>query len=309
MKAAQVTTWGEIPKYVDIPAPQTPPPADTVQIKVLAAGIHRVVRTRAEGAHFSATTLPHIPGTDGVGRTIPGNDLVYFSVFWERGSLCEIVNVPKQDVTSVPEGADPVLVAGLANPAMSSWMALRLRTNNLPEKFTVLIVGATSVAGGVALQLARKLGASKVIGCARNEKAMRSMGYDDIIVLREPATDTDFSSIVDGVDVILDYVYGPIIEHLFNSLKPKKPVQFCQVGTLATLNITLPGATIRAKNITIRGAAPGSYSGEEAAREDPGMMKAVSELKGQQFKLVDLKDIEKEWPDEKTRMVVKIQEG
>src|ERR1700753_2379935 len=157
MKAALVTTWGETPKYVDIPTPPTPTDSDTVQIKVIAAGIHRVVRSRAQGVHFSATKLPHIPGSDGVGRTVSDGKLVYFTTFWEAGSLCEIVNVSKQNVTPVPEHADPVLMAGLVNPSMSSWMALRLRTANLPPNFTVLIIGATSVAGGVALHLARTL--------------------------------------------------------------------------------------------------------------------------------------------------------
>jgi NADPH:quinone reductase-like Zn-dependent oxidoreductase len=306
MKAAQVTSWGEIPKYVEIPAPPAPADSNTVQIKVLAAGIHRLVRSRAQGIHFSATKLPHIPGSDGVGRTVPDGKLVYFSTFWEAGSLCEIVNVPLQDVTPVPEGADPVLVAGLVNPSMSSWMALRLRTANLPPNFTVLIIGATSVAGGVALQLSRTLGAGKVIGCARNEKTMRTMGYDDIVVLREPAKDTDFSSIAADTDVILDYVYGPITEHLLSSLNPQRPTQYVQIGTLADPNISLPGGILRSKNITIRGAAPGAYNAEEAATENPGLMKAVAEIKDQRFKVVDLKDIEKEWPDEKTRMVVKI---
>jgi NADPH:quinone reductase-like Zn-dependent oxidoreductase len=306
MKAAQITSWGEIPKYVDVPAPPTPADSNTVQIKVLAAGIHRLVRFRTLGTHFSATKLPHIPGSDGVGRTIPDGKLVYFSTFWEAGSLCEIVNVPVGDVTPVPESADPVLVAGLVNPSMSSWMALRLRTENLPPNFTALIVGATSVAGGIALGLSRTLGAGKVIGCARNEKAMNAMGYDDVVVLREPATDTDFSSIAADVDVILDYVYGPITAHLLSSLKPRRGTQYVQIGTLADSNISLPGAVLRSKNLTLRGAAPGAYSAEEAARENPGLMNAVAAIKDQKFKVIDLKDIEKEWPDEKTRIVVKI---
>lgn len=222
--------------------------------------------------------------------------------------MAEFVNVPVQDVTPVPEGADPLLVAGLVNPAMSSWMALRLRTKNLPEKFTALVVGATSTSGGIALALARRLGAGKVVGCARNEAKMKTMGFDATVVLREPATETDFSSIASDTDVILDYVYGPVTAHLLESLKPKRPLQYVQIGTLADGNISLSASMLRSKDITIRGAAPGSYNVEESSKEEPELIKASAEIKGQKFKIVDFNDLEKEWADEKDRIVVKISE-
>src|ERR1700677_299673 len=99
VKAAQVTYWGETPKLVTLTMPPLPAPdADEVQIKVLAAGIHRVVRSRAEGVHFSAKTLPHIPGSDGVGLTVPDGKLVYFSTFFDKGSFAQVVNVARRDV-------------------------------------------------------------------------------------------------------------------------------------------------------------------------------------------------------------------
>jgi len=107
MKAAQITSWNTTPTYVDLPSPPAPT-ATQVQIKVLAAGIHRLVRLRTTGTHPSATQLPHIPGSDGVGRTLPDGKLVYFSTFWEGGSMAELVNVDRTQVTEIPEDADPV---------------------------------------------------------------------------------------------------------------------------------------------------------------------------------------------------------
>jgi NADPH:quinone reductase-like Zn-dependent oxidoreductase len=307
IKAAQIAAWGEGPKLVTIPKPALPTDDSTIQIKVLAAGIHRLVRSRASGIHFSANTLPHTLGSDGVGRAVPGGELVYFSTFWQTGSMAEYVNVPKGDVTFFPEAAkntDPVKVAGMVNPAMSSWMALQARVFNPPENFSVLIVGATTTSGGIALTLAKKLGAGKVYGAARNVAAVKAMGYDGAIELKAEGTDW---GVIDGhVDVILDYVYGDAIVQLFEALKPKRSIQYVQIGTLSTLTANIPGHLLRSKDLTLRGAAPGAYTGEQIAKELPDMIAAVATIDAKNFKIVDLKDIESAWTDEKSRIVVKI---
>jgi NADPH:quinone reductase-like Zn-dependent oxidoreductase len=76
--------------------------------------------------------------------------------------------------------------------------------------------------GTIAIQLAKKLGAAKVIGVARNASALATLGLDDTIVLQP--TETDFSKLGD-VDIVLDYLYGPPTEQLFKSLTTKRPVQ------------------------------------------------------------------------------------
>lgn len=306
MKAAQITAWGQTPKLVTLPVPPLPAAdADEVQIKVLAAGIHRLVRLRTEGTHFSAKTLPHIPGSDGVGLTVPDGRLVYFSTFWDKGSFAQVVNVARRDVTAVDPKTDAVRLAGLLNPAMSSWMALRARVSGLKPGFSVLVVGATSFSGSVALGLVRQLGAGKVMGTARNEAAMAAMGYDEKIVLKEPVEQTDFSPAED-VDVILDYVYGPAVVHLFKSLKPTSPVQYVHIGSLSALTIELPGALLRSKDLTMRGAAPGSYTAKQIEEEMASVVAAVGKLESLTLKEVPLDDIETAWADLKSRIVVKM---
>ncbi|OAL04672.1 GroES-like protein [Phaeosphaeriaceae sp. SRC1lsM3a] len=301
VKAAIVNEWGAIPQYAEMPAPANPT-ADEVQIRVIAAGTHRLVRARAAGKHFSATTLPHIPGSDGVGRTIPDNKLVYFTTFWQKGSFVEVVNVAKREVTPIPEESDPVQIAGLANPALSSWMAIKARTSNLPEKFSVLVLGATTTSGAVSSHIARMLGAGKVIGVARNVKAMEALGYDEVVELKSDPAETDYSSAED-VDLILDYIYGPPTLQLFKTLKPTKPVQYVQIGTLASPTMDLPGDLIRAKDITMRGAAPGSYSMQILAQELPKMLEALKDLPKQDLKVVPLSEVQTQWPNEKNRLV------
>ena len=210
MHAAQVLHFGDPPQYVEIPNEEAPE-QEYVQIKVLAVGFHGLVRSRAMGKHYSAKTVPHTLGTDGVGEIVCGPDAgkkAYFNALGINKSFQDVVNVNKKDAYLLAEGVDPVQVAALANPAMSSWMAIRRRTVLLPKTFTALIIGVTSASGRVATALLRHQGAKKIIGLARNEAAMKSLNLDATITLKDPAEKTDFGDL-SGIDVILDYLDGP----------------------------------------------------------------------------------------------------
>jgi NADPH:quinone reductase-like Zn-dependent oxidoreductase len=303
MKIAQVTEFGQPPKYVEVENPPVPASdSDLVQVKVQAAGVHLLVRSRAAGQHYSAQGLPHIPGTDGVGTTQDGQ-LVYFSAFSPKGgSFQELINVPKSGITPIPKEADPVQMAGSINPAMSSWMALTARTNDLPKNFSVLILGATSTSGIIAITLARALGAGKIIGVARSTGKLAELGLDDSITLADPPSKTDFST-VENVDVVLDYLYGDTASHLLNSLKPTTPVQYVQVGSLTGNDMNLSSAILRSKNITLRGTGPGAWNMKEYGEQLPKCIEAMAELKPSNFSVVGLKDIESAWGRTKERLV------
>ncbi len=76
-------------------------------------------------------------------------------------------------------------------------------------------MGATGVAGGLAVQIAKRLGARRVIACGRNAKTLeelKSLGADAVISLEqstESLTAAFRSELGDnGVDVVLDYLWG-----------------------------------------------------------------------------------------------------
>ena len=60
----------------------------------------------------------------------------------------------------LPDKTDPVLMAAAMNPAMSSWMALRHRID-FGHHQKVLVLGATGNAGRMAIQVAKRFGASR----------------------------------------------------------------------------------------------------------------------------------------------------
>ena len=292
MHQAQISEWGQPPKYTEVPEPPAPGP-DEVRIELIASGLHRVVLSRASGNHYSSGSLPHVPGIDGVGTVDDGKN-VYFSSF-SVGSMAEYVDVPKRSVMELPQGVDPVKAAGITNPAMSSWMAMKTRTTNLPKDFSVLILGATSASGRVAIPLAKSLGAKRIVGGARNKAALEKLGLDESIIIADEPSKTDFSTVGD-VDVILDYIYGPLTSHLFSSLQTSKPVDYVHIGGLGgAMEITLPGAILRSKTLTIKGSGPGAWSMQEVGQHLPEMLKALKDVPEQPVKVAKLADVESEW--------------
>nr|POF11418.1 putative nadph-dependent quinone reductase tdic [Quercus suber] len=296
MRQAQVTAWGDAPKCIDVSELPPPGPGE-VRIKVLAVGVHQVVRSRASGTHYTSGSLPHVPGVDGTGTTEDGQ-LVYFSSF-QIEAMSQYVNMDRRRLRPLPEGVDPVQAAGIINPIMSSWMALTTRTIGLPKEFHVLVLGATSASGRCALSVARALGAKRVVGAARNQQSLDSLGFDETIVISDNAENVDFSTIED-IDVIIDYLYGPITVQMFKTLPIAKSTQYVHVGGLAGQEIKLPGAVLRSKQLTIRGSGPGAWSMEQLGQTAGQMLDVLKVIPEQPIKVAKLEDVEEAW-DEPTQ--------
>lgn len=310
MHAAVVTDFSQSPRYTAVPDLPTPSP-EQLRLRVLAAGVPNVARMIVAGKHFITASLPYIPGIDGVGvdESASPPQKYYFSTLpANTGSLSEYVNVDRRSAVALPEEIDETSVAALVNPAQSSWMALRHRTSNLPQGWSVAILGATSASGRIAVGIAKALGAGHIIGIARGEKALAEVdGLHERIVLdgTDPAK-TDFSALGGHVDVVLDYVYGPAMLALLSALTPTAEVQYVQIGVLSGADAALPAALLRSKMITMRGAGPGSWTMAQLGGETAGLLKAVHGLKADSLHIARLEEVQIVWnsPDAKGKRLV-----
>ncbi|KAF2799378.1 GroES-like protein [Melanomma pulvis-pyrius CBS 109.77] len=303
MHTALVESWGTTPKYT---TRDLPPPTETqVRIKILAAGVHTVVRSRAAGKHFSAKNPPHIPGVDGVGTVVKTGELVYFTCMFEpTGSLAEEINVEKKSVVPLAKDADPDTIAVLANPAMSSWMALTARAGIIPgSKFTVAIIGATGVSGQAAVQIAKGMGAIEIIAIgkpgAKLEKT-KELGATATIAFAEELKETDFEA-AGNVDIVLDYLWGDVTTVLLPGIvskrkNPNQRLSWIEIGSLGGEDAAIPASFLRKANIAIMGCAPGSWNFKELNEQLPTMLKGISEngMKAE-FVIKGLKDVESWW--------------
>ena len=186
MRAVTVSSWGATPEFSSsCRDPATSSEEESVTLKVLASGLHQLVRLQATGTHYTNLNkpLPYIPGADGVGLTPTGEE-VYFNSILTGGAFAESITVPKKGLTPIPEGADPVVIAGLANPGMSSWMAFAGRVDPpLREDFTLVIMGATAISAKVAISFAqaREPGKSSAWpGTRRNSTPSRTLTNESL---------------------------------------------------------------------------------------------------------------------------------
>lgn len=308
MKAVCVTSWGSLPEYISVPDLPSPSPTQ-LQLKVIAVGVSRVVRGRAAGKHPSAlnASLPFDPSTDGVGLDETTGDL-YFVNSIDTSLFAERANVERKNLVKLDSGVDPVTVAAVANPAASSWMALKCRAIGGCEGRTVVIVGATSASGRAAVFIARSLGAARVIGISRSEQTLATVqGLDERIVMNyyESPEMFSFPSNLGPVHIVIDYVGGPTSIGLMKSVQiPEgENLQYIYVGGLSGYDkVDLPIRLINTKAIRIMASGLGSWSRKDLNHEIKGLVVALTKME----KLSDvvtapLADVKAAWDSEETR--------
>src|ERR1700733_360742 len=186
MKAAIVLEAGKAPVYGDF---REPIPADgEVGVTVSAAALSNVVRSRASGTHYSSSgELPFVVGIDGVGRLDEGRRVYFVLPKPPLGSMSERTVVKSGQCIDLPDGLDDVTAAAIANPGMSAWAALKERAKFLAGE-TVLVNGATGTAGRLAVQIAKHMGARKVVATGRSAESLKelpNLGADVTIPLGE----------------------------------------------------------------------------------------------------------------------------
>jgi NADPH2:quinone reductase len=317
MNAAVVHAFTAPPRYTSFAEPVAAD--DEVLVHVVAAGLHPIVKALANGSHYASTgKLPFIPGVDGVGRQ-PDGAQVYFGISRSPfGTFSERALARRRMCIPVPDGLDGVTVAGMANPGMSSWVALTRRAKFVAGE-SLLILGATGVAGQLAVQIARHLGAQRIVAAGRNQgalEALKHLGADAIIPL-----DQEHDSLVSSIrrewakapiDVVLDYLWGPPAEAVLEAISQKgfqhatSRVRFVQVGESAGKTISLAAATLRSSAIEFLGSGFGSASMDEIflALAEFFRVAATSSLK-MNIKAVPLRDVEALWnsPEQGARLV------
>lgn len=317
MNAAVVYAFDAPPRYDAFTDPVAA--EGEMFVTVTAAGLHPIVKALANGTHYGSTgQLPFVIGLDGAGRLQDGSRVYFgiarspFGTFAERSVAAKWMCIP------LPEGLDDATAAGIANPAMSSWVALTARAKFVAGE-SVLILGATGVAGRLAIQVAKRLGSRRVIAAGRNPQALetlKELGADVVVAL-----DRDRETLVkafraeyegDGVDVVLDYLWGHPAECVLDAISQKglrkaaSRVRFVQIGDSAGRTINMPAATLRSSGLELLGSGFGSASLDQirVAISEFFKMAAIQPF---QFnvKTVPLRDIEALWnvPEQGTRMV------
>lgn len=270
---------------------------------VLAAGLHPRVRAGAAGQHHSSVPdLPFVPGIDGVGR-LPSGELVYF-VTPEGGSMAERTVVDLRTTVPLSEGSDAAVVAATLNPAMSAWVALRARVSLVAGQ-SVLVLGATGNAGGMAVRIAKLLGAGRVVAAGRNRQRLdelRDAGADLTVSLADDraATAASLAAAAD-VDIVLDYLWGdPAADAMMAMLTARRDrsrlLEWVQIGSAAGPTLALPSVALRSANLKIQGNGQGAVSTQAYVAQLPSLVAVIDAgAIGIAARRVPLSEIESAW--------------
>lgn len=225
MRAIAISQYGgpEVLAEMQLPSPKVGP--DTVLVRVKAAGVNPVDWKIREGYLDKAfpSHFPLVPGWDVAGVIeAAGPAVTGFAVGDEvigyarrdeiqHGTYAELVPAPERALAPKPASASWAEAGALPLAGLTAYQALRAVRVGAGD--TVLVNAAAGGVGHLAVQLARLLGAERVIGTAseRNHEFVRSLGaepvtYGDGLVERVRALAPD------GVDAALDFVGGDALE-------------------------------------------------------------------------------------------------
>lgn len=266
MRAAVLRGLGNLPRAEEFPEPV--PGDGEVLVRVSAAALKSVDKQLAAGTHFaSPREFPVVCGIDGVGHLEDGSRIFFGGPKKPFGAMAELTIVRRAQCFPVPAELNDIVAAALPNPGVSAWLSLK-HTAKLAAGETVLILGATGVTGRLAAQIAKILGAGRVVAVGRDPEGLNALcdrGVDSVLSLNQSSED-----LIEAFrrewrqkrfDVVIDYLWGWPTEALLASLAAAEfsatgaPTRLVQVGESAGPTIALPAAVLRSSSLTIQGTA------------------------------------------------------
>jgi NADPH2:quinone reductase len=267
MDAAVVRELGRAPEFGRFEDPV--PVEGEALLTVKAAALHPSTRATASGAHYaSRTNVPFVVGLDGVGLLADGGRVFFGGPRPPFGTFAERTVASRARCWPVPDELDDLTAAALPNPALSSWLPMVHQAKVEPGQ-TVLVLGATGTAGRLAIQIAKLLGAGRVVAAGRNPAVLATLpelGADATIQLDQPHDQlVEAFAVEPGFHVVLDFVWGRPTEALLAALTRPDfdadafATKIVQIGEGAGPTITLPAAALRSAGLTIVGTGMPPY--------------------------------------------------
>jgi len=250
MKAAIISEKGAAPAIQDFPAPTAQPGALLVDVDTAGLGGWDVL-----GAYRLGVQFPCVIRGEGVGRLEDGRR-VYFG---ERsvqpyGAWAERTVVPVEELWDVPDDVDDRTAIAMGIAATGALVPLEAAKIQPGEQ--VLVLGATGTLGQIALQLARYLGAGRVVAAARSASALERLkerGIADEIVVLGGSDDVAALKAAGGAgfDVVLDLVCG---QPMLNALKATRwGARIMTIGTGAGRQLNLDIADLLFRTLSCIG--------------------------------------------------------
>jgi NADPH:quinone reductase-like Zn-dependent oxidoreductase len=227
MKAMLLMGHGgpEMLRYGEAPDP-VPGPGEVV-VDIHAASVNAAdYKVRRGSSVYSGVRFPHILGRDfsgvvaalgaGVTDLAPGDAVFGVTEQGVEGAYAEKIAIKAAIIARKPETLGHAEAAALALTSLTALWALE-DTARLAPGETILIQGGAGGVAGVAIALAKHIGATVITtASAGNHAYVRSLGADQVIDYRVE----DFARSASDCDVVFDTVGGAVRAGCYAVLKP-----------------------------------------------------------------------------------------
>jgi NADPH2:quinone reductase len=224
MRAIRIAQWGG-PVVLELAedAPEPRPAEDELLVRVSHAGVNFADTHAREDAYVSRYALPLVPGAE-VAGTVEGDGRRVVALTGGTGGYAELAAVPRETAFDIPDGVSDGVALALLIQGLTAWHLYRTSAH-LQAGETVVVHSAAGGVGSLALQLAKPLGAGRVIATASSDdkRALaRELGADAVVdVTRDDLAD----ALVEAnggrpVDVVLEAAGGRVFDASLDALAP-----------------------------------------------------------------------------------------
>ncbi|GAA1291354.1 quinone oxidoreductase family protein [Saccharothrix xinjiangensis] len=221
MRAIQITEFGgpEVLTEVELPDPVAGP--GELLVEVSRAGLNYADTHQAENSYLAKMELPLVPGGEVVGEA-GGRRVVALTA--GGGGYAQKAVVPEATAFDVPDGVDDLTALSMVVQGATAWLLLR-RSTHLEPGESVVVHAAAGGVGSLAVQLAKRWGAGRVIATASSEEKRGlalELGADVAVDSTAPDMTEALRAANDGrrVDVVLDMTGGAVTDQSVAALAP-----------------------------------------------------------------------------------------
>ena len=253
MRAARIAELGSPPEPAEIDGDGA--------IEIAAVALNPLDLAVGAGRFYGGhPPLPYVPGAEAVGR-LEGKRVYLFGEGYgtrRDGLLCERTDFPVERVVPVPDELDDAKAAATGIVGVAAWVPLA-RLAPVRRGDRVLVLGATGLVGTVAVQVARLLGAERVVAAGRDETKLAllsELGADATVTL---AAGDELSARMreacggDGPTIVFDPIWGEPACAAIDAAAPR--ARLVNLGQSAGPDATITSAAVRGKQLTITGHA------------------------------------------------------
>src|SRR3954454_10520960 len=223
MRGVVIKEWGgpEVLELADdLPEPEPGPGQQ--RIAVTAAGVNFADTHARENAYIAKYELPLVPGTEVAGTLDDGTRVVAMP---HHGGYAEYAVADEATIFPLPEGLGDHEALALLIQGLTAWHLYNTAAQ-IRKGETVVVHSAAGGTGSLAVQLAKPMGAARVIASASSEEKremVRGLGAD-VVIDSAPGEDTTERLLEanggEPVDVVFDMAGGKTFEGSAEALGP-----------------------------------------------------------------------------------------